>query len=78
MCGQGRFSNILQSNRGNALQHRSTGQKNQSTVYLPERTTVSKQEISKGNAMEAQDEDFYETKIVDYNVHKADAEKVLH
>ena len=40
--------------------------------------TASKQEISKGNAMEAQDEDFYETKIVDYNVHKADAEKVLH
>ncbi|MDD5947945.1 MAG: hypothetical protein PUC41_09180 [Oscillospiraceae bacterium] len=30
------------------------------------------------NAMEAQDEGFYETKMTEYNVQKAEAEKVLH
>lgn len=40
--------------------------------------TVSMQEFIKENAMEAQDEDFYETKMTEYNMQKADAEKVLH
>lgn len=40
--------------------------------------TVSMQEFIKENAMEAQDEDFYETKMAEYNAQKAEAEKVLH
>ena len=40
--------------------------------------TVSMQEFIKENAMEAQDEDFYETKMTEYNAQKAEAEKVLH
>ena len=30
------------------------------------------------NAMEAQDENFYETKMTEYNTQKAEAEKLLH
>ncbi len=40
--------------------------------------TVSMQEFIKENAMEAQDEDFFETKMTEYNAQKAETEKVLH
>ena len=40
--------------------------------------TVSMQEFIKENAMEAQDENFYETKMTEYNTQKTKAEKVLH
>ncbi|MBR6996519.1 MAG: hypothetical protein IKH96_10955 [Ruminococcus sp.] len=40
--------------------------------------TVSMQEFIKENAMKPQDEDFYETKMTEYNTQKAEAEKVLH
>lgn len=40
--------------------------------------TASMQEFIKENAMEAQDENFYETKMTEYNTQKAEAEKLLH
>ena len=39
---------------------------------------VSMQEFIKENAMKPQDEDFYKKKMAEYNVQKAEAEKVLH
>ncbi len=45
-------------------------------IYLNE-LTVSMQEFIKENAMAAQDEDFYKKKMAEYNVQKAEAEKVL-
>ena len=46
-------------------------------IYL-NRLTASMQEFIKENAMEAQDADFYETKMTEYNTQKAEAEKLLH
>lgn len=46
-------------------------------IYLNE-PTISMQEFIKENAMETRDENFYETKMVEYNVQKTDTEKVTH
>ena len=69
------ISHLLSADCGNALQHRSTIKAQH--IYLNE-PTISMQEFIKENAMETRDEDFYETKMVEYNVQKADTEKVLH